>query len=232
MPAPAIGVRRRFTPPAPAVVDWSHPIAQGLTHCVTPRGSLLAAPSVSSLIRSSGEFGTALTNNGTGTQLAIDYKLPANGWTHFAAVTVTSVAVSTLASIYRVAQVITTDRLVGIYTGNVWGLYIYDGAVKVATAASAAVGPAVVVGTSSGSSIQTWVNGAPGTAVATSNAGFGYSGDAQYWSLARTTNGNNGFGATDAVFPGVIHIAASWQRVLTTAEIETVSADPFCFLRS
>lgn len=36
MPAPAIGLRPRVTPPATARVDWSHPLAQGLLFAFSP----------------------------------------------------------------------------------------------------------------------------------------------------------------------------------------------------
>lgn len=232
MPAPAIGVRRSFAPAAPAAIDWSHPIAQGLTQCVTSRGSLITPPSVSTLIRSRGDFGTGLTNNGSGTELAMRYTVPsANGpWTHFGAVTVTSVALGPIATVYRDALTTTTDRTIGIYTGNLWGLYIFDGAAKYATGASVTVGPHVIVGTSSGSAIQVWADGVPGTAVATSNAGFdGYTPPLS-WSLGKSS-ANGQFGSANATFPGVIHIGGSWNRVLNAAEIEMLTADPFCFLR-
>ena len=39
MSAPAIGLRPRWAPGPSAVIDWSHPLAQGLRHCIRPIGA-------------------------------------------------------------------------------------------------------------------------------------------------------------------------------------------------
>lgn len=231
MPGVEIGAPRNLAPQRGAAVNWQHPLATRLRLCVGRGQRILSNQAIGSTIAGVGNYGVALKNNGSGTEVAFPYSPPSGGWTHAAVVTVTSVAPATVASVYRVGTVTTTDRTIGIYTGNVWATYIYDGATKYATGAAAAIGPAVVVGTSTGTAIRTWVNGVPGTAVATSLSGFDYGANATYWSVGRTGNGANGFGNADATFPGVVHLAATWDRVLNDTEILAFTVDPFGFLR-
>lgn len=230
-----IGRRPRFAPPPHARIDWSHPLAQGLTGLIVPCGGRPVE-----LVRGLSPSSTASTVSVAATELGPAINLAnaspayvrygADGGYDFTAKAVTCVLVAkrdaTRADIRcGVYGVNVNDKRIVVAltqsTGNVTG---------VAKTSTATTVPADVTGVAAGkftAMAVTW----DGATVRTHAVGSTSTSSANSGNPLSASTGRFGIGDTNAFTQGgVVAIGGMWSRVLTTADLIELQNDPFQML--
>lgn len=248
MAAPAIGQRRRWVPRIHARIDWSHPIAVGLQHCLLPVGGnqvidlvtrRMCTPQVNAIGGSSG-YGAGLVSGASGASgvyLPLISPLP-----YPLSFTWVGARTGTMDSGAGIFSVSFGDGVAAPGASEV-NPYLYgmdNSSLKIRC--NYANGSTYVAGSLSTADIPLGASTATLTIV---------SGSQQLWtdgslnftdtnSLADPAPGGAGlpflafqcYTQTSRVQNLIGHLGAVHGRILTSNEIAALAADPFCFLRS
>lgn len=243
MAAPAIGVRRRWSPGPNVEIDWSHPLAQGIVLCVVASGGDVVRVDThgratgnarTNLTATAGPYGPAVRSNGggEGEPALFTYSRPLDGVPYSTMVVANGDGGSSVAQPMLTQHVGMTGSF-GV-AGAGWRAQTSAGVIT--HAASVTSFGAITMTTTTGlnewfvgsmswspSSFRTFVGGAlvaSSTDARSSSAGL----------QARVLHDGNPF---DSVSPaGMVTAACWWDRALSNAEHAALGADPFCFLRS
>lgn len=229
MAAPAIGLRRRWTPPLSATIEWTHPLAQGLVTCWWPGvvndkvdGAVWSGES--STVIGSGPFGRSrsVTTSAKITRVANPLQQQTGS----------------IMIVQRLTAAPATDGN-GIGnslndTTNRWGAHLpYGDSTIYFDIANTSTGRLTYAGWTWGNwDVFVLTNGATGgqsiwgnglrlanDSVATSS---GFSGS---WGLGQHAGVSN-------TNTNQVAILAAWRRELLAGEVAKLTEDPFCFLRS
>jgi hypothetical protein len=232
MAAPAIGARRRFTPGPRAIVDWSHPLAAGLTVLAVADGPIYRSLATGHIAQYSPvnpprgtPFGLGYDHAGNTAGSAnprvsgfVSHTGPA---TWFAA----GLYTGTGASGFKGIACVRSGTLHGLATGsdgrfiNLW----YNTGERVLGPTFTETTPFAVVGSASTDSCRLNVNGALTTAAGQAAASL----SAQPMEI-----GGDNFAAGSRNLIGSINIVGMSLRQWSPNEEAMFIADPFCMLRS
>lgn len=229
MSAPAIGRRAQWAPGPNAKVDWSHPLAQGLTHCQLGSVELVTGRQVT--ITGNATIENGIKSPGTGSQSgsSIRGRVPAE----YAATTPFSIlcyattgAYVDLASWWGIGTTNTPAAGFGAkrgflsYQNNIyfWGI-IADVGTSVAFPTDGK--PHLVGVVASSSEVFGVVDSNIGTGV-TRPAALVDLDDGYVVALGHHSAGNSP--------NGIFHIGFAFARQLDTREVAELYADPFCML--
>lgn len=227
MAAPAIGLRPGVLPQSFSV-DWSHPIAQGLTSLVVPQSIARTTDVVGNPLTVSGATTNARAITIASTQfVTLGTVGAATRWTALALARPTATSAGNAQGLVtRVGSGSTHNFYIGFQaaTGNfeVGHRESAGGAYRFTTGVAQTLNrEQLFVGTYDGTNIQAWRDGSRVGVVAATDPNAGV------FTLAIG-------GVADGAlyrYVGDVRLAATWNRALSANEIATLTADPFCFLR-
>lgn len=244
MPGPAIGVRPRWLGAAPPKVNLSHPLAQGMVAAYRPipgRGAVdltgkcppmalngnpahRSTPFGPAMYGNAGSAGAKLlcTSSGPTSQLRVtppfsfawvgEFVASSNGSPLFG-MNYDDNDTNPWASwmIFRNASTIHIEyNAVGVYDET--------------SGVTPTLGQMVVVGQMVGSAQQMFINGVLSGSDSNAMASLAYHGTASAFQFHYYTGESDATNAASA-------LGCVWNRPLTMNEIQTFTADPFCFLR-
>lgn len=241
MAAPVIGTRPRYAPRSGATVDRTHPIAQNLEFCLAPGiaevdlvtnvGAVrLGTPTVSATAFGPAGAPSSSTRSGWTVQQPDAPFLRAVSlmWvgrlTSFTASNFFLAKCVSFGSSQNPFELFTepTSGNVTLYRANTLNAYFqYSTGVPINTDSVLILSSADV-----GSTPSLWINGGFKTAPAKQNTGTGAATGGEkpifvgYRDYVDTTG-----------FDGNVALACVWSRLLTSAEVAQLYADPFCFLK-